>query len=170
MSNLREPYSATALASLEPNPNSECAVDRIGAAGFTNALGLLLWKAKYQADGGAYVNARKGLIGRYRDRYSHESQFIVEAVVDQVLHEYWAEKCHECDGVKEIVDDQLRVTCHGCRGTGVHRFSDYERAGTMKISLDRVKRLGRAIRWLAAIVSGLDSDVNRVMGDQLERC
>lgn len=170
MTNLREAYAATHHANLDWNEERERAVDRVAAAGMCDALGIALWKAKYMLEVAAYHESKKLLVALYRDgRSKFETPAIVEKIADQVLHEYLSDKCSACGGAKELVEDNLRVTCAKCDGSGVRRYTDMERARTMQIGLDRVRRLDRGIRWLAAEISSRDLDVNSLMADQLER-
>ena len=169
MSNLREAYSATALASLEWKQEAERAIDRVAAAGLANPLGVALWRSKYLLESKSYGDAKKGLADLYRARHSHETPAVVEIIVEQVLHEYLSDKCVTCNGAKETIVGELRVMCGTCSGSGVRNYGDYQRAQTMKISLDRVRRLSRFMGWLADMVGTLDGEVNRVMSEQLER-
>ena len=170
MSNLREAYAATAMAGLEWNEDAEKAIDRVAAAGFADALGIALWRSKYLNESKSYHDATKLLVTRYREGWSRfETQGVVEAIVDQVLHEHLSGMCRVCNGAKELIVGDLRVICTTCGGVGVRRFSDTERAQTMKLSIGRVTRLGRAMQWLAGVVSASDRAVNSVMVEQLER-
>jgi hypothetical protein len=170
LTNLREPFAATHHAGLGWEDGVEKAIDRVAASGRADALGVLLWKAKYMSESPAYVDARKRLIVLYREKRSvHETPVIVEKIVDQVLHEYLSDRCRMCLGAKELVTEQLRVVCEACAGTGVRRYGDSERARTMQIGVDRVRRLSRAMQWLADEINGRDAQVNDVLGVQLER-
>ena len=170
MSNMREAYAATHHANLDWKEDRERAIDRIAAAGFADPLGIALWRAKYLSESLAYRDANKRLVDLYRDsRSKHETQFVVEKIVDQVLHEYLSSACRACDGAREIIVGELRVMCDTCGGSGVRKYDDMGRARMMSLSLDRIKRLSRSIGWLAAEVSARDIAVNTVLLVQLER-
>lgn len=170
MSNMREAYAATHHANLDWKEDRERAIDRIAAAGFADPLGIALWRAKYLSEAMAYRDAHNRLVALYREgRSKFESPIVVGKIVDQVLHEYLSSACRTCDGAKELVVGDLRVTCDTCGGVGVRKYDDMGRARMMGLSLDRVRKLGRGIGWLAGEVSGRDIAVNTVISEQLER-
>jgi hypothetical protein len=164
---LREALAATSLASLEWDENREKAVDRVAASGKASSLGVNLWKARYMLESPAYKMAIKGLIEHYRARYVSEDIGIAQMVVEQVLSEYLASFCSTCNGSRELIINELKVTCDTCRGSGLKRYSDLERAGMMKMSLQRVKSLTRKMQWLMGEISSMDRAVNMVLMSEL---
>lgn len=167
--NLREAYSATALASLEWSEERERAVDRVAAAGKASPLGLSLWKARYMLESSAYQSSKAGLTALYRVRYSREEPRVVAAVIEQCLHEYLSPFCLTCNGTKAVMVEELKAVCPGCHGSGIRRYADEDRAGTMQLSYGLVKRLAHKMRWLLGEMQGMDRDVNKVLAEQLER-
>ena len=154
---------------MEWDENREKAIDRVAASGKCSPLGLAFWKARYQLEAKAYQDARKGLIALYKERYRREEHPIVIKVIEQCLHEYLSPFCDSCKGAREMVLDDLRVTCPACDGAGVKRYSDEDRARAMQLSYGMTKRLAHKIRWVLGEIHSMDREVNSVMAEQLER-
>lgn len=169
MADLREAYSATALASLEWSEERERAIDRVCASGKASPLGVNLWKARYMLESAAYESSKKGLIALYLERYRREEPRVVAAVIDQCLHEYLSPFCSTCNGAREMMVGELKAVCASCQGSGIRRYTDEERAGMMKVSYGLTKRLAHKFKWLMGEMHGMDRDVNVVLAEQLER-
>lgn len=169
MSNLREPYAATAMAGLAWSAEQEKAIDRVAAAGTTDVLGLMLWKSKYMLESAAYAQARKRILEIYRNRYSRDSVEVSGALVDQVLREYLAPACRGCRGVGEMMVGERRVICEACAGSKIHNYGNEERARTMQISYGLVKILSHKLQWLLGLLNDSDARVNYQMNIELER-
>lgn len=169
LSNLREPFASTSIAGLGWDENREKAIDRVAAAGKASELGVNLWKARYMLEVKAYQSTREGLVALYRERYRREEPRLVASVIDQCLHEFLSPFCGSCNGAKEMMAGDLKVTCQSCSGTGVRRYGNEERARAMKISFGLLKRMEHKFKWLLGEMQGLDRDVNKVLADQLER-
>jgi hypothetical protein len=166
---LREAYASTALASLEWSEERERAVDRVAAAGRADPLGVLLWKAKYQLESKAYQDAHKTLVAQFRARYCSETAEIADRCVYEALSEFMGPACQDCNGARELIVADLRIECEACNGTGIRRYTDFERARRMEISLSRVRVLSGKLRWLACELGSLDRAVNSVLNEELER-
>jgi len=136
-------------------------------------LGLAIWKMRYGLESVAYKEVRKQLILLYRAKRSQfETQGVVEAIVDNCLHEFMADNCRVCKGATEVLFGELKMTCPECGGLGKHRYSDKERAIFMKMAQERVKhgtRISTNIHWLLNVINTLDVKVNFQMANQLER-
>ena len=169
MSDLREAYSATALASLEWSETRERAIDRVAAAGKASPLGINLWKARYMLEAPAYHQAITGLVEHYLGRYKREDVPIVRIIVEQVISEYLAPFCVDCSGAREMVVNDLKVVCGTCEGSGLRRYTDTDRARLMKMSLQRIRSLSRKMQWLTNEMGTMDRDVNQVLQVELER-
>jgi len=169
MPDLRESLAGTVLASLEWSEIAEKAIDRVAASGKAHALGLSLWKAKYQLEVSSYHDARGGLIRLFRAKYPSETPEIAVACVDEALHEWLGPACKACLGARELVSEALRVVCSRCNGSGLERYSDVQRAKRMQLSVGRVHKLARRLQWLAGELGSLDRAVNSVLCEELER-
>jgi hypothetical protein len=169
LSNLREAYAATALANLGWDENHEKAIDRVAASGKCSPLGLAFWKARYMLESSAYQEARKGLIILYKERYVNEDHPIAVKVVEQCLHEYLSPFCQACKGARELVVNELKITCPACSGAGVKRYADEDRARAMQLSYGLTKRLAHKFRWVLQEINSMDREVNSMMMQQLER-
>lgn len=169
MANLREALAATSVASLEWSEERERAVDRVAASGRAPALGVQLWKARYMLEAKAYQDARRGLIRLFLERHPAEKPSIAEKCVDEALSEFLGPACSSCSGARELVTENLRVVCEACGGSGLRRYTDWERASRMQISLQWVRTLSRKLSWLAGELGSLDRAVNSVISDELER-
>jgi hypothetical protein len=167
--NLREPYAATALASLEWSEVRERAIDRVAAAGKCSRLGLDLWKARYLLEVKAYQDVSESLRLHYLNKYKAESQGIAERIVSECLHEFLGPVCLVCSGRRELVVGDLKITCAECDGSGLRRYSDIDRARHMQLSLQYVRLLSRKIGWLMGELFDLDRSVNVIMAEELER-
>lgn len=169
MANLREAYAATSMASLEWNAERERAVDRVAAAGRCPTLGLNIWKARYLLEGKAYQDALNGLRLHFQERYRAEGQDMTRRLVDQAFHEYMSDKCKTCLGAKEVLLNELKVSCETCGGSGIRRYTDFERARTMQISMQKVKSVSHKLAWLLGELAGMDKQVNAIISAELER-
>lgn len=169
MSNLREALSSTAMASLEWSEERERAIDRIAASGKAPTLGVLIWKARYMLESRAYQDARSQLVRLFLTRYTYESPSIAEKCVDEALHEFMGPACQRCSGARELVSGDLRVECPDCHGSGLRRYTDWERAARMGMSMHRAVTLSRKLRWIAEEMQSLDRAVNSVLCHELER-
>ena len=166
LSNLREAFSATALANLDWDENSERPIDRVAASGKINELGLLLWKAKYQLEAEAYRRVQIALCEIYGKRY-RDAPPIRAALVGQALREFLAPACRACRGVGEMMVNDRRVVCEDCGGSKLHRYSDIERAGTMKLGFGLTKHAAHKIQWLLGLMGDEDCRANAVMNIEL---
>lgn len=169
MANLREAYAATCLASLEMDAERERAVDRVAAAGRCPTLGLNIWKARYQLESKAYKEALGGLQAHYRGRYGADTPETAARVVEQAFHEFLSAMCRDCQGAKELMAGELRVVCQTCEGSGIRRYTDFERARSMQISMQRVRLLGHKLQWTLSEMQSLDNQVNTIISAELER-
>lgn len=169
MTNLREAYASTALASLEWSEERERAIDRVAAAGKCSRLGVDLWKARYMLESKAYQDCSEGLRLHYLNRYKAESQGIAERIVSECLHEFLGPVCLVCSGRRELIAGDLKITCAECDGSGLRRYSDVDRARHMQLSLEYVLVLSRKIGWLMNELFELDRSVNAVLAEELER-
>jgi len=169
MANLREAYAATALASLEMDAERERAVDRVAAAGRAPRLGMDIWRARYQLEGKSYQDALNGLLAHFRARYGAETREMSQRVVDQAFHEFMSDRCKDCNGARELMAGELRVICQTCEGYGVRRYTDFERARAMQLSMQRVKSLTHKLNWLLGEIQSMDNQVNTIISAELER-
>jgi hypothetical protein len=168
MSNLREALAATSCAGLAWDETAEKAVDRVAASGFADQLGLWLWKAKYMLEASAYQHAQEALAGAYNRRY-RDAPHIRIAMVEQALREYLGPNCTACHGLGEMMAGERKIVCEKCGGSRIHRYSDFERARTMKLAYGRVKASAHKLRWLVELMNDADRRVNVVLNEQLER-
>ena len=167
--NLRESFAATHHASLAWSPDHERAIDKVAASGLCDPLGVLLWKARYMLESWAYQQADKEIKQRIRVKFPREAGLNLDKVVEQSLREFLSDKCNTCKGRKFIPNGELIITCEDCSGSGIRRYSDFERARYTNLALGRVKTLQRHFNWTLNLMMTLDTEVNRVMGEQLER-
>jgi hypothetical protein len=169
MSNLREAYASTATASLEWSEERERAIDRVCAAGKAPRLGMDLWRARYQLSLPSFRDAHKGLVQLFLTRYRSETTDMACKLVDEALSEFMGPACTSCLGAREMILDQLKIVCTGCQGSGLRRYSDFERARRMQVSLQRVRSVNHKLGWLAGEMGSLDRAVNSVIAAELER-
>jgi hypothetical protein len=168
LSNLREAFSATALANLDWSEIQEKAIDRVAASGKATTLGISLWKARYQLESRAYQTALKQALEAFCKRY-RDRNAVAEQIVAQAMREYIDSCCKTCNGVGEMVINDLRVVCDACAGSKVHRYSDRERAERMTVSYAIVKHSVHKINWLLGQFYDEDRRLNYLMCWELER-
>ncbi len=166
---LRESFAATHHASLEWNPDQERAIDKVAAAGLCDPLGVLLWKAKYMLESPAYKQAETELKVRIRVKFPKEAWLNLDKVVEQSLKEFLSDKCKSCLGRGSVTLDNLKITCEDCLGSGIRRYTDFERARHTQLALGRVKTLQRHFNWATNLIFTLDEQVNKQMDFYLGR-
>jgi hypothetical protein len=169
MSNLREAYAATATASLEWSEQRERAIDRVAAAGLAPRLGMDLWRARYQLSLQSFRDAHQGLVQLYQTRYKSETTDMACRIVDEALSEFMGPACTSCNGAREMILDQLKIVCTTCEGSGLRRYSNFERARRMQVSMRRVETINGKLAWLAGEMGSLDKAVNTIIAAELER-
>jgi hypothetical protein len=169
LTNLKEAYAGTALASLEWSEERERAIDRVAAGGKVPRVGIDLWRAKYLLEAKAYQDVITGLTQLYRSRYKPELPGMAEKLVEQALSEFLGPVCQTCTGTASRMVEGLKVMCPTCGGMALKRYTDEERSGRMQLSLGLVKRMGLRLSWLAGELGGLDREVGRLIAIELER-
>jgi hypothetical protein len=168
LSNLREAYAATATASLEWSEQRERAIDRVAAAGLAPRLGMDIWRARYQLSLQSFRDAHKGLVELYRNRYKSDPDMAFR-IVDEALSEFMGPACTSCNGAREMILDQLKIVCTTCEGSGLRRYSNFERARRMQVSIRRVETINGKLAWLHGEMGSLDKAVNTILAAELER-
>jgi len=148
---------------LETIESRESDIDRVGALARASRLGALLFHWRY-AKQDRFARAVLSEVVRKSRRRFQISEFHVEhpalvAACKQAMREYYAPQCSTCNGAREIIEQKLRIVCHTCRGAGVRRYSDYERANALGMNLAAYragweKRLGEILSMLAANDAG----------------
>ena len=167
--NLRESYAGTAVAGLGWSDHGERPIDRVAAAGLADPLGMMLWRAKYEGSEGQALEAWRNLVFVLESRYRAENKETCERIVSQCMREYLHASCEICLGRGEMMLEKIRIVCNRCHGVKVKRYSDIDRARSMKISIAKARVLGHKIAWLAGEINRLDAGVNGVLVRQLER-
>ena len=90
-------------------------------------------------------------------------------MVDQCLHEYLSDRCGACNGARELIVSDRRVVCEVCEGYGIRKYTDFERARSMKLALGKIQKMQRQFYFLHNLMGTLDRRVNVQMCEQLER-
>jgi len=101
-------------------------VDRVAAMASGNRLGSLLWRfgPGVQPAWGrtiVLILARR-VVRRHRIGYA-----LARRVAGCALLEHSRPQCMTCNGARELLGANLRVTCPDCGGTGLQRYSDAAR-------------------------------------------
>ena len=168
MSNLREAFSSTHHANLGWQEH-EAAIDRVAAAGRAERIGVCLWKARYMLEAWAYQESNNLLLKRFISRYKAEDAGVAQKIVSQALQEFLLSFCSTCLGAKELIDDDLKIICEDCGGSGVKRYTDRERARSMQMSLQRYRSVSHKLAWVQRLINEEESRVNYVLNVELER-
>ena len=161
MSNMREAYAATSHANLQWSEISERPIDRVAAAGLCDPLGVMLWRIKYQNEDKWKFNAANLTALKMVRKYPSEPELICFKVAEQAIREYSKTNCKKCSGVKEVIGKYRRITCDVCSGSGIRRWTDFERARGTGLAIGRVKTLERKFSWTVNLLLTLDAEVNR---------
>lgn len=158
---MRESLAATHHANLQWNPDTERAIDKVAASGLCDELGLLLWKWRYMDEKPAERKAIEGLSFKVAERFKNEMALNCYKIAKQGVNEYKLSYCSKCNGARELIAGNLRIICEACAGQGIRRWTDFERARAMSLSLGRVKTLQRHFNWLSSQIWTLDDLVGR---------
>ncbi len=156
---------------MQSSAEEERPVDRVAAAGraaINCPVGLLLWKARDSLESASYIALKSALLRLFTKRYRDEIT-VATAIVDQAVREYMGAGCRGCQGLKEVMFQERKVTCPDCSGSGTHRYSDSERAGTMQLSYSRVKYSSHKIAWVLSTLGTEDRRMSLLMSQQLDR-
>lgn len=110
------------------------AIDRITALGLSDPLGSALWRFKYLHDRAAYKRALYLLASKAQDRLKTKDTDYVIAMSVGVLREWAFDACEVCRGVGSIPAlHGLTEKCRPCDGTGMKRYTDFERETNCKL-------------------------------------
>ncbi len=163
---------------LETKPH-ESAVDRVGALGCSTDLGRAMWRWAYADDARAVKSALHHLLRKARSRTkvyeAHTEHKTLERACLMVLLEWRHPHCRVCSGAGQVgADDhqgaKAMYVCHTCSGSGKHRYSDLERAQSLKLDAeDYRKGWERRVYQIWAILSTADLSVGPTVREQLER-
>ena len=74
------------------------------------------------------------------------SSAMAQAMSVTVLMELLHPKCRTCNGSAVVVTETLKVECPTCDGTGIHRYSDKERARLTGVKPDDWPKLASRYR------------------------
>ena len=174
--NIRELVGTSLLSShLETREEAESAIDRVGAISRATKLGSALWRWKYAGDNRAAPSALSALLRKAQRNtkiYRHHRDFtMLQSVCKLVLSEWYSPNCRECEGAREFVDEErrLRIVCAICNGTGLHRFSDEERAVSLKIHPRFYPPWADHVSSVWRCLAGADIGTSAICRVQLER-
>jgi hypothetical protein len=110
------------------------AIDRITALGLSDPLGSALWRFKYLHDRAAYKRALYLLASKAQDRLKTKDTNYVIAMSVGVLREWSFDACEVCRGVGSMPAlHGLTEKCRPCDGTGMKRYTDFERETNCKL-------------------------------------
>lgn len=117
---------------LEQNDLKLMPVDFVGSLSGASALGSDIFRA---ADGDAFAFRRAILLlAREATRKFRIGQSVAVRLASVAIQEviYW--QCRKCNGAGQVIAGELKVICDKCGGTGIHRWSDAERAKLLKVN------------------------------------
>jgi len=121
----------------------------------------------------AYKQAEEAIYLKLCEEYPRQVQVnganILRKVAEQSLREFISDKCQTCNGRASITVNKLKITCEDCSGSGIRRYTDFERARYTQLALGRIKTLQRHFRFSMDLMMTLDRQVNFMMAEQLER-
>jgi len=164
---MRESVAAALNSSLDSDDMHERPVDRLGAFSKSERIGTLLWRVKYDNDARSYKPALL-LLTRLFLRRGEGRQF-VQGLCKCVLDEWLMDKCRHCGGSGQILANQTLMTCHQCSGTGIHRFTDRQRAKSLHMKIEQVEKLNKRLGLIHDFLGDMDRKVNVRTLIELER-
>jgi hypothetical protein len=110
------------------------AIDRITALGLSDPLGSALWRFKYLHDSASYKRALYLLVSKARGRLKTKDLGYVINMSTGVMIEWSVDACDVCHGVGSYPALRgLNDKCPKCDGTGIKRYTDFERESNCKI-------------------------------------
>ena len=157
----------------------ETAVDRVGALGRTTKLASALWRVGYGGDQTSLGSALRHLLRKAQRRtrvYKGSKDFpMLNRIGYLVLSEWLNPACRSCGGRQklelnqEAAGSRATVVCHVCDGTGIHRYSDMERAHQLNIEIGAYRKVDKMVSDVWACLSGADVEGVYDCRFQLER-
>lgn len=148
---MREAISKALTSSLEwDDSDHERAIDKLTAFSYSDRLGTLLWRLKYQHDHTAY----KPILHLIAKRLPRINRGIALRVAKQALHEWLYNFCPTCCGAKEIRRGELVVICAHCSGSGVRKYRDSERRHAIGAAMNK------RVDELLSLIGGMDVAVS----------
>lgn len=172
--NLREAVitslDASTLASSEIR---EMPIDRVATMGRMSELGAAFWRLKGHDERNLANRVALLLANKMLKRQPRLGRNMAEKIARQVVQEAVADQCRTCGG-KGVVASTDRskpeAACRKCNGTGMHRYSDYERAAALGLCVDVYRKAWtRRFDDFAQALSAEDAAANRTAMTQLER-
>lgn len=138
-------------------------VIKIASLARASQLGRALWHLA----AGQHVSTAIPLLVREMRRNDKANYDLCVRIAKQALFEHLYPACRTCGGETQIMVDQRKVECPTCATSGVHRFSDDERATAIGESMTMAisKRLRQAIE----IIAEHDMATRRIVSTELER-
>ena len=146
----------------------ECDVDVVGALAFASMAGSRLLRGAYGLDAGALRSLVLTLTRRAARRRGMVGP-VAKRIAIQALREYVLPRCRVCLGAREQIAGSLRVVCPLCEGSGLHRYSDRERAEALGESVQDYRRhYAASLTELVRYVASLSSPAVGIIRAQLE--
>jgi hypothetical protein len=162
---VREAIASALRANLRHQErDEEPPIVRIGALAAVPRLGSLLVRLKAGNDARAFAPCVLLIAGKLPRQVGFG---IRRRIADCALREWVLDGCHACMGAGVTMLGARKVACHACQGTGKHRYSDWERAGAL-----RVREAGKWARLLVQAhraIAGADGIAGMVLRRELER-
>ena len=131
------------------------AIEHVGALSGASSIGSDLLRAR-DYDVGALQRAILLIARKARQDMRlgmGPAQQLATAACLELMH--W--QCRACNGASEMVISGIRQICPKCGGTGVHRWSDKDRAAETGYSLDTWQSWNRKYEQVLAMARDYDS-------------
>ena len=84
------------------------------------------------------------------------------------IYEWLSSNCLTCNGARELVIGEKRVICDTCKGTGLRRHKDRDRAGYLKVSMATIRKGSKNLQRIHGVIGKYDSAVNSVLNQKLK--
>lgn len=126
-------------------------VDLVAAIGMASTtqhtkLGALILRVYVGNDPKAFTEAKKLLAQWVCLRNRKIAPKLGDKLAYRALTEIVAPGCVRCTGTGEDMQDDKKIVCPACRGSGRHTFKAEERAKSLGMKMDRYREVGE--NWL----------------------
>lgn len=161
---IKESVLSSLYRTLECDPNhAEPNVIKVASLARASALGRELW---HLAAGQNSASAIPLLVREMR-RDNRLNAGLCVKIASHALYEHMHPGCRTCGGETEIMVEQVKVGCPTCAKSGVHRYSDTERAQAIGERMN--PGMSRLMRLALDIISEHDRATRGVVSAELER-
>ena len=163
MTSYREGLSRTLRGSLNDDPGEyETRFDRLLAFSLTPITGSLLYRLLYDLDASAFQPCADALAKESKTKPLLAELALYERIVGNI--------CPSCQGRREMrLESGQVITCEPCKGAGIRRAKDSDRANYLRCSIESAKRARKPLEALHDLIGTYDAKVSTIMRKRLKK-